>query len=93
MKKVFYVLFLLAELVLDLMLLSVLWNSTLYIEIVMIVILWAAILVWLLLKLKRADDTAIKRKLYRRLILGMATPAFLFVVLVIWFIIRLSMVI
>lgn len=93
MKKVLYAILVFAELLLGLAALSVLWNNTSYIAVAVIAAIWAVLLVWVLLKLKKADDAAIKRKLYRRLALVMASPVMIFIVLVIVFIIRLSMVI
>ena len=44
----------------------------------------------MIVKLKKADDEAMKRKLYRRLALANASPVFVFIILVIWFIIAMS---
>ena len=93
MKKVFHMLVLLAELVLNFMVLSILWNSTLYIELVVIVILWLLLLVRLILKMKKENSAEIKQKFYRRLVLVMAVPMIIFIILVIGFIIGLSMII
>ncbi len=93
MKKVLYMLLLLVELILDLAVLSLLYNNTAYIAIAAVVVIWLALLIYLVPKLKKAEDEAIKRKLYRRLVLVMAAPIILFIILVIGFIIGLSMVI
>ena len=93
MKKALYGLLLIAELVLAAMILSLLWNSTFYLGIAIIVIVWAALMAWVLVKLKKADDEAMKRKLYRRLALANGSPVLVFIILVIWFIIAMSMAI
>ena len=93
MKKVFHMFVLFAELVLNFMVLSILWNSTLYIELVGIVILWLLLLVRLILKMKKENSAEFKQKFYRRLVLVMAVPMIIFIILVIGFIIGLSMVI
>ena len=93
MKKVFHMFVLLAELVLNFMILSILWNSTFYTELVVIVILWLFLLVRLILKMKKENSAEIKQKFYRRLVLVMAVPMIIFIILVIGFIIGLSMVI
>ena len=93
MKKALYIILLIAELVLGLAILSILWNSTFYLGIAVIVIIWAALMIWVISKLRKADDEAIKRKLYRRLALVNASPVIVFMILVIWFIIAMSMAI
>ena len=93
MKKIFHMFVLFAELVLNFMVLSILWNSTLYIELVVIVILWLFLLLRLILKMKKENRAEIKQKFYRRLVLVMAVPMIIFIILVIGFIIKLSMVI
>ena len=93
MKKIFHMFVLFAELVLNFMVLSILWNSTFYTELVVIVILWLFLLVRLILKMKKENRAEIKQKFYRRLVLVMAIPMIIFIILVIGFIIGLSMVI
>lgn len=91
MKKVLYGLLLLVEVIAALMIMSILWNSTFYLAVAAIAVIWAALVTWVLIKLKKADDEAMKRKLYRRLALANASPVFVFIILVIWFIIAMSM--
>ena len=93
MKKVLYGLLLLVEAVAALMILSLLWNNTFYLAVAAIVVIWAALIAWVLIKLKKADDEALKRKLYRRLALANGSPVIVFIILVIWFIIAMSMAI
>ena len=93
MKKVFYGILLAAELALSAVCMSLLWSNTAYIAMAIIIAIWVALLIWVLLKLRKADDAAIKRKLYRRLALVMVSPVVMFVIAVIIFIIGLSMVI
>ena len=93
MKKIFHMFVLFAELVLNFMVLSILWNSTFYTELVVIVILWLFLLVRLILKMKKENRAEIKQKFYRRLVLVMAVPMIIFIILVIGFIIGLSMII
>lgn len=91
MKKVLYGLLLLVEVIAALMIMSILWNSTFYLAVAAIAVIWAALVTWVLIKLKKADDEAMKRKLYRRLALANASPVFVFIILVIWFIVAMSM--
>ena len=93
MKKVLYGLLLLVEAVAALMILSLLWNNTFYLAVATIVVIWAVLVTWVLIKLKKADDEAMKRKLYRRLVLANGSPVIIFIILVIWFIIAMSMAI
>ena len=93
MKKVLYGLLLLVEAVAALMILSLLWNNTFYLAVAAIAVIWAALVTWVLIKLKKADDEALKRKLYRRLALANGSPVIVFIILVIWFIIAMSMAI
>ena len=90
MKKVLYGLLLLVEAVATLMILSLLWNNTFYLALAAIVVIWAALIAWVLIKLKKAYDEALKRKLYRRLALANGSPVIVFIILVIWFIIAMS---
>lgn len=90
MKKVLYGLLLLVEAVAALMILSLLWNNTFYLAVAAIAVIWAALVTWVLIKLKKADDEAMKRKLYRRLALANGSPVIVFIILVIWFIIAMS---
>lgn len=93
MKKVLYGLLLLVEAVAALMILSLLWNNTFYLAVAAIAVIWAALIAWVLIKLKKADDGVMKRKLYRRLVLANGSPVIVFIILVIWFIIAMSMAI
>ena len=90
MKKVLYGLLLLVEAVAALMILSLLWNNTFYLAVAAVAVIWAGLIAWVLIKLKKADDEALKRKLYRRLALANGSPVFVFIILVIWFIIAMS---
>ena len=91
MKKVLYGLLLLVEAIAALMIMSILWNSTFYLAVAAIVVIWAVLVTWVLIKLKKADDGVMKRKLYRRLVLANGSPVIVFIILVIWFIIAMSM--
>jgi hypothetical protein len=91
MKKTLYVLLLIAELFLDITVLSLLSNGSFYIAIAAIVVIWIALLIYFVPKLTKADDVAIKRKLYRRLVLVMAVPMMIFAILVVGFVIAFSM--
>ena len=90
MKKVLYGLLLLVEAIAALMIMSILWNSTFYLAVAAIAVICAALIAWVLIKLKKADDEALKRKLYRRLALANGSPVIVFIILVIWFIIAMS---
>ena len=91
MKKVLYGLLLLVEVIAALMIMSILWNSTFYLAVAAITVIWAALVTWVLIKLKKANDEAMKRKLYCRLALANGSPVIVFITLVIWFIIAMSM--
>ena len=93
MKKVLYGLLLLVEAIAALMILSLLWNNTFYLAVAAIAVIWAVLVTWVLIKLKKADDGVMKRKLYRRLVLANGSPVIVFIILVIWFIIAMSMAI
>ena len=90
MKKVLYGLLLLVEAIAALMILSLLWNNTFYLAVAAVAVIWAGLVTWVLVKLKKADDEVMKRKLYRRLALANGSPVIVFIILVIWFIIAMS---
>ena len=91
--KILYIILLLVELTLDFMALSILWNSSFHIGVIIISLIWGALLLTLIPKFKKADDAVAKRKVYIKLVLTMILPVIIFVILVIAFAIKLSTVI
>ena len=91
MKKVLYFILLAAELALGAVCMNIIWNATLQLPCVIVAIVCAALLVWQVIKLVKATDDAAKRKAKRNIALVLLIPTIVFVVLVIWFIVAMSM--
>ena len=91
MKKVLYVILLLAELAVGALLLSAAWNGIGRIPCVIAIALWAALLVWQIVKLKKNTDAAKVRKIKGNIALIMLIPSATYVVMIVWlFIVLLS---
>ena len=75
MKKVLYILLLLVELVVGFALLAVATISIRWIGFCIVTAVWAALTVWMLAKLKKADSDQDRRKVKRWLALVMLLPA------------------
>ena len=91
MKKVLYIILLLAELAVGALLLSAAWNSIGWIPCVIAIVLWAALLVWQIVALKKNTDAAKVRKIKQNIALIMLIPSATYVVMIVWlFIVLLS---
>lgn len=91
MKKVLYIILLLAELAVGALLLSAAWNSIGWISCVIAIVLWAALLVWQIVALKKNTDAAKARKIKGNIALIMLIPSATYVVMIVWlFIVLLS---
>jgi hypothetical protein len=88
-KRVLYILLLLAELVLDTLLMSVLWSITLVIPVLAIMAVSTGLLVWQIIALVRAADPNKKRKKKRNIALILLLPIAIFLILFIWFIVAM----
>lgn len=88
-KRVLYILLLLAELVLDTLLMSVLWSITLVIPVLAIMAVSTGLLVWQIIALVRAADPNKKRKKKRNIALILLLPIAIFLILLIWFIVAM----
>ena len=75
MKKVLYILLLLAELVVGFVLLALSTIAIRWIGFGIVTAIWAALTVWMLTKLKKAEDDSSRRKIKRRIALVMLIPA------------------
>ena len=89
MKRVLYIILLIAELVVGALLLSAAWNSIGWLPCVIAIALWAALLVWQIVKLKNNNDAAKARKIKRNIALIMLIPSATYVVTILWLIIVL----
>ena len=88
-KRVLYILLLLAELVLDTLLMSVLWSITLVIPVLAIMAVSTGLLVWQIIALVRAADPNKKHKKKRNIALILLLPIAIFLILFIWFIVAM----
>ena len=68
------------------------WSVTLYIPCVIIAVIWAALLAWQLILLRRTDDAAKKSRIKRNIVLVMLIPTGAFVCMLIWFIVGFMLV-
>ena len=89
MKKVFYIILLIAELVVGALLLSAAWNGFGWIPCVITIALWAVLLVWQIVALKKNTDEAKVHKIKRNIALIMLIPSATYVVMILWLIIVL----
>ena len=93
MKKVAYVILLLVEAVLGFLALSLAWVNVEWIPCVVIIAVWAALLVWQLLTLKKATGTESTRKILRRIALVMLVPLLGGIILLVYMFVGLASVI
>lgn len=80
MKKILYFILLIAELFVGVLLLSALWNSSLYVPIVIAAVALIAILTWQIILYTKTSDEALKYKIKVRIALAMLIPSATFVV-------------
>ena len=80
MKKILYFILLIAELFVGVLLMSGLWNSSLYMPIAIAAVSLIAILTWQIILFAKTSDTAVKRKIMVRIALAMLIPIAVFAV-------------
>ena len=91
MKKVLYIILLIAELAVGALLLSAAWNSIGWIPCMIAIALWAVLLVWQLVKLKNNSDAVKAHKIKQNIALIMLVPSAAYIVMIVWlFIVLLS---
>ena len=89
MKKALYILLLLAELVIGFLLLSAAWANIGWLPCVIAIAVWAALLVWQIVMLKKNSDAAKAWKIKRNIALIMLIPSAVYLVMILWLIIVL----
>ena len=89
MKKALYIILLLAELVVGFLLMSVAWDSIGWLPCVIALVIWAALLVWQVVMLKKNSDAAKARRIKWNIALIMLIPSAVYVVMILWLIIIL----
>lgn len=92
-KKILYVLLLIAEFIVDFLLMSLAWANTFEIPCIITVVICAALLVWQIVLLTKAKDSTAKGKLFRNIALVMLLPIVAFFIMLVWFIVGLMSVI
>ena len=89
MKKVLYIILLLAELAFGALLMSAAWNSIGWLPCVITIALWAALLIRQVVQLKKDTDAAKVRQIKGNIVLIMLIPSAIYIVTVLWLIITL----
>ena len=89
MKKALYILLLLAELVIGFLLLSAAWANIGWLPCVIAIAVWAALLVWQIVMLKKNSDAAKAWKIKRNIALIMLIPSATYLVMILCLIIIL----
>ena len=89
MKKALYMILLLAELVVGFLATSLAWVNIGWLPCVIALAVWAALLAWQIVTLKKNSDAAKARKIKRNIALIMLIPAALYVVMIVWLIVTL----
>ena len=93
MKKALYLILLLAELFVGFLMVSLVWVNIGWLPCVITLALWAVLLVWQIVTLKKNSDAEKARKIKRNIALIMLIPSTLYIVMLLWLIIALSGVI
>ena len=93
MKKALYLILLLTELFVGFLMVSLVWVNIGWLPCVITLTLWAVLLVWQIVTLKKNSDAEKARKIKRNIALIMLIPSTLYVVMLLWLIIALSGVI
>ena len=93
MKKILYIILLLAELVIDALLMNLAWMNTMEIPCIITIVVWAALMVWQGIMLMKAQSSVSKGKLMRNIALVMLLPIISFIIMLVWFIVGLTSVI
>ena len=89
MKKVLYIILLLAELVVGFLLMSLAWANIGWLPCVITIAVWAALLVWQIVTLKKNSDAAKARKIKRNIALIMLIPSAMYIVMILWLVVTL----
>ena len=84
MKKVLYVILLLAELVVGFLLMSSAWANIGWLPCVITLVIWAALLAWQIVMLKKNSDAVKAWKIKRNIALIMLIPSALYIVMILW---------
>ena len=84
---------LLAELVVGFLLMSSAWANIGWLPCVITLVIWAALLAWQIVMLKKNSDVVKAWKIKRNIALIMLIPSTLYVVMLLWLIVALSGVI
>jgi hypothetical protein len=93
MKKVFYIILLIAELFIDAILMNLAWNNTFELASVITSIVCAALVIWQIVMLVIKKDSATRKKIMRNIALVMLLPVVAFIIMFIFFFIGLASVI
>ena len=93
MKKVLYIVMLVAEFLLGSLLMELAYRNTLEIATVITVVVTLAFAVWQIVELIRAKDATAKGKIKRNIALIMLIPVAAFIIMLVWFVVGLMMVI
>ena len=80
MKKILYFILLAVELFVGILFMISLWESLLYIPIVIAAVSLAAMLIWHVILLVRASNVVEKRKIMLRIALAMLIPIVVFII-------------
>ena len=89
MKKALYIILLLAELVIGFLLMSLAWSGIGWLPCVIVIAVWAVLLVWQIVTLKKNCDAEKMRKIMLNIALIMLIPSLSYVATVLWLIIVL----
>ena len=80
LKRVLYFILLIAELFVDWLFIGGLWNSSLYIPVVISVIAVIGLLIWQLVRFAKVTDLMTKKKILRNIALILLSPIAIFFV-------------
>ena len=89
MKKVLYIILLLAELALGFLLMSQAWDGLGWLPCVITIAVWAGLLAWQIVMLKKNGDAAKAWKIKLNIALIMLIPSAMYVVMVVYLIVIL----
>ena len=91
LKRALYFILIIAELFLDWLFMGGLWNSTLYIPLVISVVAVTGLLIWQLVRFAKVTDLTIKKKILRNIALILLMPIAIF--FVVYIVVAISMII
>lgn len=93
MKKILYVILLIAELLFDFILMSLVWTNVSATVSIVTAVVCAALIIWQGIMLAMATDAVAKRKFMRNIALIMLIPVVVFIIMFVYMIVALSQVI